>query len=150
MHRNYIPKHKKGGSVSRFDLDRHAPAFPRLYHSETLLSFLSTLCDHELAYCPKSDPHTYALYYYTEPGDHIGYHYDTSYYQGARYTVLFGLVAESSCRLECQLYTKQADREVETLAVDLLPGMLIVFNGDKLYHRVTPLGENEKACRLNF
>ena len=28
--------------------------------------------------CPESDPHSCALYFYTEPGDHIGFHFDTS------------------------------------------------------------------------
>ena len=31
VHRNYLPKHKKGCSVSRFVLDRMAPAFESLY-----------------------------------------------------------------------------------------------------------------------
>jgi hypothetical protein len=46
----------------------------------------------KLSLCPENDPHSCALYYYTEPGDHIGFHYDTSYYKGARYTILMGLV----------------------------------------------------------
>ena len=40
---------------------------------------------------PAQDPHAYALYFYTRPGDHIGWHYDTSYYAGRRYTLLLGL-----------------------------------------------------------
>jgi choline kinase len=36
---------------------------------------------------PSGDPHAYALYFYTEPGDHIGWHYHTSYYAGRRYTL---------------------------------------------------------------
>ena len=44
----------------------------------------------DLHLCPDEDPHACALYFYTEAGDHMGYHYDTSYYTGARYTVLFG------------------------------------------------------------
>ena len=43
--------------------------------------------------CPEADPPSCALYFYTEPGDHIGFHYDTSYYKGTRYTVLVGLLA---------------------------------------------------------
>ena len=27
VHRNFIPGHKKGGSLSRYELDSHAPAF---------------------------------------------------------------------------------------------------------------------------
>jgi hypothetical protein len=90
------------------------------------------------------------LYYYTEPGDHIQYHYDTSYYQGKRYTVLIGLVDRSSSRLEYQLYRDNPQREVETHSLALTPGTLVLFNGDKLYHRVTPLGENEQRIALTL
>lgn len=150
IHRNFIPRHKKGGSISRFDLDREAPLFGALYALPALRSFFETVTGAVLRACPESDPHTYALYYYTEPGDHIGWHYDTSYYRGARYTVLLGLVDESSCRLEYELHAKDPDRPTEAGSVSLDPGMLVVFNGDKLNHRVTPLGEGEKRVALTL
>lgn len=150
VHRNYIPKHKKGGSVSRYVLDEAAPLFRELYTAPALSGLLGEIAGHPLMFCPSDDPHTYALYYYTEPGDHIGYHYDTSYYRGIRYTVLIGLVDNSSCRLECQLYRDDPARETETVSVPLAPGMLVVFNGDKVYHRVTPLGENEERIALTM
>jgi len=150
VHRNFIPKHKKGGSVSRFDLDRTAPRYGELYQAGALMAFMSALCGRELSYCPPGDPHTYALYYYTEPGDHIGYHYDTSYYDGARYTILIGLVAAPSCRLECQLHTKNPAVETSTVSVNLEPGMFVMFNGDKLYHRITPLAADERRVALTL
>ena len=150
VHRNFIPKHKKGGSVSRYDLDITAPLIGELYGCNALRNFFTELSERELNVCPPEDPHTYALYFYTEPGDHIGYHYDTSYYQGQRYTVLIGLVNAPSCKLEYQLHTKNQHRETETHNVDLAPGMLVIFNGDKLYHRITPLANNEQRIALTF
>ena len=150
VHRNFIPKHKKGGSVSRFDLDKRANRFGELYKYQPLNEFFSFLAGKPLLQCPEEDPHTYALYYYTEPGDHIGYHYDTSYYKGARYTVLLGLIDNSSCELECQLYKDDPSKPTETLAVKLSPGKLVFFNGDKLYHRITPLQENEQRIVLTL
>ena len=150
VHRNYIPRHKKGGSISRYDLDRTAPRIAELYSAEVLTEFLQAICGRDLNFCPANDPHTYALYYYTEPGDHISYHYDTSYYQGARYTVLIGLVTAPSCVLEYQLHTRNPKREVETRRVELDQGMLVLFNGDKLYHRITPLAEDERRISLTF
>lgn len=150
VHRNYIPRHKKGGSISRYDLDRAAPFFSELYNATTLTEFLENLCGCKLSVCPPNDPHTYALYYYTEPGDYIGYHYDTSYYQGARYTVLIGLVSAPSCVLEYQLHTKDPEREIATNSVELQPGMLVLFNGEKLHHRITPLDRNEQRIALTF
>lgn len=150
VHRNFIPKHKKGGSVSRFVLDDAAPAFPALYRAPPLLEFLSGLTGAPLQFCPPDDAHTYALYYYTEAGDHIGWHYDTSYYRGSRYTILIGLVDESSCKLEYQLYKDDPARDTREVSVSLVPGMLVVFNGDRLWHRVTPSREGERRVALTL
>ncbi len=150
VHRNYIPRHKKGGSISRYDLDGLAPQFGQLYRSPALLDFFAKITGQPLLLCPGNDPHTYALYYYTEAGDHIGYHYDTSYYRGARYTILLGIVDDSSCRLEYQLYKDDPTRAMREEAMPLAPGSLVIFNGDKLYHRITPLGERERRIALTL
>ena len=150
VHRNFIPRHKKGGSVSRFDLDELAPVFGALYRAPELQSFLNTLCDRELLPCPDGDPHTYALYYYTQPGDHVGFHYDTSYYKGQRYTVLFSLVNDSSCRLEYELFRENNDRKTIRDDTFLAPGAFVFFNGDKLYHRISPCGVDERRVALTF
>lgn len=150
IHRNFIPKHKKGGSISRFTLDEAAPLFRALYRTPAFVDFLGKLVGTRLLFCPPDDAHTYALYYYTEAGDHIGWHYDTSYYRGSRYTILVGLVDESSCKLEYQLFKDDPTRETRHVSVSLKPGMLVVFNGDKLWHRVTPLGEGERRIALTL
>ena len=150
VHRNFIPGHKKGGSISRYELDAHAPAYAAFYRSPTLHGFLEALCGQPLLQCPPDDPHTYALYYYTEAGDHIGYHYDTSYYKGARFTVLLGLVDASSCRLEYELFRDDSTRATLAGSIALAPGTLVVFNGDKLWHRVTPSGPGERRVALTL
>jgi hypothetical protein len=150
INRNYIPKHKKGGSVSYFALAKKAPAILSLYRAPAFIEFLSRLSGTRLLLCPDEDPHACALYFYTEPGDHIGFHYDTSYYKGARYTVLLGLRERSSSRLVCQLYKKDPTRETQELSVATTPGTLVFFNGDKLYHAVTPLGPGEERIVLTM
>lgn len=144
LNRNYIPRHKKGGSVSHFAIADEGPALLAFYRSERFRRFLSGLVRAPLQLCPDEDPHACALYFYTEPGDHMGYHYDTSYYKGARYTVLFGLVQESSSRLLCRLHTRQAERESVDLTVATLPGTMVIFNGDKVYHGVSPSREGDR------
>ena len=150
IHRNFIPKHKKGGSVSRFEIDRVGEYIPIIYHDPVLFGLLNDLVGGDLKECPKVDPHTYALYCYTEMGDHIGYHYDNSYYKGRRYTLLLGLIDNSSSKLECKLYRDNPSRKTQTLALELSPGSLVFFNGDRLYHRVTPLGEGEERIALTM
>ena len=151
VHRNYIPGHKKGGSISAFTLGQKAPVFLRLYTAPAFMDFLSRLVGARIMLCPDSDPHACALYYYTEPGDHIGYHYDTSYYRGARYTVLLGLVQRSeSCRLVAQLFKDDPTRETTEIALTYGPGDLVIFNGNKLWHAVTPLGPGEERVVLTM
>ena len=151
LNRNYIPGHKKGGSVSYYTVRERSPVFLEPYRSQVFMDFLSRLVGARLMLCPENDPHACALYYYTEPGDHIGFHYDTSYYKGARYTVLMGLVDRSpSCRLVCQLYKNDPQRTMKELQLATEPGTVVIFNGDKLWHAVTPLGAGEERAVLTL
>ena len=144
VNRNYIPRHKKGGSVSHFAIADEGPALLALYRSDRFRRFLGGLVCADLQLCPDEDPHACALYFYTEAGDHMGYHYDTSYYKGARYTVLLGLEQESSSRLLCRLHTRQPGRPPVEVAVATDPGTMVVFNGDKVYHGVSPSRKGER------
>jgi hypothetical protein len=150
INRNYIPRHKKGGSVSAFTLGARAPALVALYRSPAFLGFLRRLTGQPLALCPARDPHACALYFYTEPGDHIGFHFDTSYYRGARYTILVGLIERSSSRLVCDPYRKVAGHPPGEVSLATDPGTVVVFNGDNLWHCITPLGEGEERVSLTL
>ncbi|WP_269502483.1 HalD/BesD family halogenase [Burkholderia sp. IMCC1007] len=150
LNRNYLPGHKQGGSVSRHTIDEHAPYIAELYRSKALLGFLEKVTGDKLMLSPDNDPHAYALYYYTKPGDHIGWHYDTSYYDGRRYTLLIGVIDESSCRLDYELHTRNPDVPDEPGSVQIADGGIVLFDGDKLRHRITPLGQNEMRVSLTF
>jgi hypothetical protein len=150
VNRNYLPGHKQGGSVSRHMLDELAPAIAELYRSPELVGFLEGLAGERLQASPADDPHAYALYFYTRPGDHIGWHYDTSYYAGRRYTLLLGVIDRSSCRLDYQLHTREPGVSVIDGSVRIPPGGMVFFDGDKLRHRITPLDRDEMRVSLTF
>ena len=150
INRNYLPGHKKGGSVSRHTIDRCAPAIAALYRSPDLRELLQAACGEALLPCPDDDAHAYALYYYTRPGDHIGWHYDTSYYDGRRYTLLLGVLDESTCRLEYELHTRDEGVAVVAGSIRIPPGGLVFFDGDRLRHRITPSGADERRVSLTF
>jgi hypothetical protein len=150
INRNYLPGHKQGGSVSRYTIDQLVPCIGELYRSPALLGVLEQLAGERLQLSPPDDPHAYALYFYTRPGDHIGWHYDTSYYAGRRYTLLLGVLDQSSCRLDYELHTRENGVPVVPGSVQIPPGGLVFFDGDKLRHRITPLRENEKRVSLTF
>lgn len=150
MNRNYLPGHKQGGSVSRHMIDERIPFIAELYRSPTLIHWLEQCCGERLLPSPPDDPHAYALYFYTRPGDHIGWHYDTSYYEGKRFTLLLGVIDDSSCVLEYRLHTRNPRQADEDGAARLKPGGLIFFDGDKLQHRVTRMGAGEERVSLTF
>ena len=150
VNRNYLPGHKQGGSVGRHVLDERAPFIAELYRSRALIDMLEGIAGERLQLSPPHDPHAYALYFYTRPGDHIGWHYDTSYYAGRRYTVLLGVIDRSSCRLDYELHTRKKGVAIVPGSIQIPPGGLVFFDGDALRHRITPLKEGETRVSLTF
>jgi hypothetical protein len=150
VNRNYLPGHKQGGSVGRHTIDELAPFIAELYRSRGLIDLLEGIAGERLQPSPPDDPHAYALYFYTRPGDHIGWHYDTSYYAGRRYTVLLGVIDESSCRLDYELHTREKGVAVVPGSIQIPPGGLVFFDGDALRHRITPLKEGEMRVSLTL
>ncbi|HEY0800734.1 MAG TPA: hypothetical protein VGD54_07820 [Steroidobacteraceae bacterium] len=150
VNRNYLPRHKQGGSVSRHAIDEHAPVIAELYRSAALLHWLEQLTGERLQLSPPEDPHAYALYFYTRAGDHIGWHYDTSYYAGRCYTLLLGVIDDSSCRLDYELHTREKGVPIVSGSIKIPPGGLAVFDGDALRHRITPSRAGETRVSLTF
>ncbi|MCD6050629.1 MAG: putative 2-oxoglutarate-Fe(II) oxygenase superfamily, partial [Verrucomicrobia bacterium] len=120
IHRNYIPKHKKGGSVSYGQVAEKAPAMTAIYHQPKFIEFLQKLVNEKIKECPASDPHRCALYSYTEE------------------------------RLLCHLHTRNKGHEVEKLELQVKPGTLVIFNGDKVWHSVTPIKANEQRFIISM
>ena len=149
VNRNYLPGHKQGGSVSRHAIDALAPFIAELYRSPALIDWLGRMAGERLQLSPAADAHAYALYFYTRPGDHIGWHYDTSYYAGRRYTVLLGVIDESSCRLDYELHSRDGQTTVPG-SLRIPAGGLVFFDGDQLRHRITPLADGEMRVSLTF
>lgn len=150
VHRVRVPGRKKSGSVSYHVLCRQAPAIVTLYRTPAFIDFLAAVTGRSLMLCPERDPHSCALYVYTEPGDFIRPHYDRSFYEGARFTVLLGLVNRTRSTLACELFRGDEQRAPVELQLATEPGTLVIFNGDKLWHWVTPLGENEERVVLTM
>src|SRR5262249_10051407 len=90
---------------------------------------------------PLHDQSSCSLLYYEKPGDHIGWHYDHNFYRGRHFTVLIPLVNRGNgaggLSAAC-LMAKQSGRDV---VIPTPPNVLIVFEGAKLRHKVTPIAE---------
>lgn len=149
--RKSVPGYKASSSVSYDQIRQSCPGIDQLYRSDAFIRLLSDITTQPLLPCPARDMHAAAIYNYSRPGDAIGYHYDISHYKGVRITVLIGLVNQSESKLVCRLHTKslvhQASDELE-IATD--PGTVVIFNGDRLLHKVTPLGNNQRRMVLSL
>lgn len=151
IHRVKVPRFKKSGSVSRNNIKAHAPGLFEIYQSDAMKRFIEQIVGEPLYRCPEEDPHAVALYNYTEPGDHIGVHYDKSFYKGKRYTVLLGMIQDSvKSKLMCYPGANKLNRKKNPIEVYTHPGTLVIFNGDSLWHEVTPLGQNERRVILTM
>lgn len=148
--RRTIPGFKRSSSVAWPTLRAHAPTVASLFHSPALIRLLEHLTDARLVPAPDWDPHACAVYHYDRAGDGIGYHYDTSWYRGTRYTVLIGLVNRSTAHLSCDLHKREPQRPQRRVDVATEPGTMVLFHGDKLWHRVTPLAEGEVRTVLTL
>jgi hypothetical protein len=148
--RKHVWGYKNSGSISYPALLRETQSIARLYKSPQLIDFFSRLADMPLVTCGDDDPHACAVYQYEQPGDRVGFHYDTSWYAGARFTVLLGLVDAPSVRLHCRVHSRDQHRPTQDLEINTAPGTLVFFNGDKLLHRVTPLGSGERRVVLTM
>lgn len=151
IHRVKVANFKKSGSVSSQNLEKYAPQLFDLYHSPAMKYFVEQIVGESVQRCPADDPHAVALYYYTEPGDHIGVHYDKSFYRGRRYTVLLGLIQDSvASKLVCYPGSNKFNRRKNPMPVYTHPGTLVIFDGDTLWHEVTPLADRERRVILTM
>lgn len=148
--RKRLPGYKRSESLSWLALRERAPTVVELYRSPAFIGLVESLTDASVMTAPDWDPHACAVYHYARPGDGIGFHYDTSWYRGVRYTVLVGLVNDSSARLVCELHTREPQRTRRTLEVRTDPGTVVLFHGDKIWHRVTPVGPGETRTVLTL
>ncbi|MSP59216.1 MAG: 2OG-Fe(II) oxygenase [Myxococcales bacterium] len=149
--RNHVPFVRKGGFVGYQTLQERAPAIVAAYRSAALVSLLSRLVGRPLYLKSESDPHSCVLYYYTKPGDHLGYHYDTcGCERGSSYTALIGLRDRSTQIVDCHLFKENPLRPTLRIPVKTTPGSLVAFNGSTVWHGVTRLGRGEERVVLSL
>jgi hypothetical protein len=126
-------------------LREKTPAMIALYRSSALRGFLEQLVGRPLHLCPENDPHSCALFLYDQPGDHVGFHYDSCHYEkGLVYTVLVGLIDRSSMKLVCRFDGGRKDRPARECDVRTSPGSLVFYNGCNVYHGTSRLGPGEE------
>jgi hypothetical protein len=142
--RSYLPAHKKGGTVAYKTLEHRAPGLVALYRSHGLRKLVADIVKLRIEPTPLHDQSSCSVLFYEKPGDHIGWHYDHNFYKGRHFTVLVPMInrgREPNGLSQARLMVRQnrRDRMIATP-----PNAMIVFEGAKVRHKVTPIGEGER------
>ena len=148
--RSYFPAHKQGGTIAYENLYETAPEIVALYQSDYLRRLCSAVIGEPVLPTPINDQSSCSLLFYARPRDHIGWHYDYNFYQGRHFTVLLPLVnhhLQEDRLSSAQLAIRQNDQEV---TIPTPPNTLIVFEGARVFHKVTRLQENELRIMLSM
>ena len=148
--RSYIPTHKKGGTVAYETLFEVAPAIVALYHSPQMRTLASRIVGETVRPTPIYDQSSLSVLFYEKPGDHIGWHYDHNFYRGRHFTVLLPILNHGSADGGLSHATLKAmigGREVD---IATPPNTLVVFEGARVNHRVTPIVEGERRLVISM
>lgn len=148
--RSFVPIHKQGGTVAYETMISAAPHIVSLYHARALQDLVSRLVGATVQPTPLHDQCSLAVLFYDKPGDHIGWHYDHNFYRGRHFTVLLPVMNEGASDDGLSHATLHAflggiDVEVGTPA-----NMLVVFEGARVCHKVTPIREGERRLVISM
>ncbi len=150
IERGYIPTRRKAGTIAYETLIQTAPVITGLYHSSDLKRFLSRTAKLDLLPTPIQDQNSLSLLIYDRPGDHIGFHHDLNFYRGRHFTVILCLVNEGSGPDGLSHAGFVVNRDGSEQHVRAAPNTLIMFEGSKVYHKVTPIAENERRVVMSM
>ncbi len=148
--RSYIPTHKKGGTVAYESLFETAPAIVALYHSREIQALISRIVGETVKPTPINDQSSLSVLFYEKPGDHIGWHYDHNFYRGRHFTVLLPVINEGRASGGLSHATLKAKIQGVETDVATPPNALIVFEGAKVHHKVTPIVEGERRLVISM
>lgn len=148
--RNYIPTHKKGGTIAYETIIERAPRLAAFYQSRAMTDFVSRIVGVAVKPTPLHDQSSLSVLCYERPGDHIGWHYDYNFYRGRHFTVLLPIINQGSDReglSHARLIARLGHDERD---IPTPPNTLVVFEGAKVLHRVVPIAEGERRLVVSM
>jgi hypothetical protein len=148
--RSFVPAHKQGGTVAYETLIAAAPEIVACYHAAGLRDVISRLVGTPVRPTPIHDQSSLSVLVYNKPGDHIGWHYDHNFYRGRHFTVLLAIhnVGRAAHGLShAVLKARLPGREIE---ISTAANTLVVFEGARVRHQVTPIHDGERRLVLSM
>lgn len=146
--RRWFPGVRRGGAIGYQALQELAPSIVNLYRSPAFVRFVGQIVGRDLLLKSERDGLACAVYWYRRQGDHMRAHFDhCGCSEEASITILCGLVDDCTNHLEYQVKGEHGMLlSPKLLAIE--PGAMLIFNGSRVLHGVTPLGENEERAVL--
>jgi hypothetical protein len=121
-----------------------------LYYSEDLMKEINKIVNVYLQRLSLNDKNSFSLLIYTNKGDYIDWHYDVSNLYGKRYTGLLTLVNKNNITNE--LSQNEFIYKINGIEnkIKLKENSLVLFEGNKILHKSTPINDNEKRILLSM
>jgi len=150
IERSYIPAHKKGGTIAYESIIQVAPDLASFYHAPAMRELVGRIVGLVVQPTPIHDQSSLSVLIYDRPGDHIGWHYDHNFYRGRHFTVLIPIVNSGSATgalSHARLIAKHDDAEID---IETAPNTLVLFEGARVVHKVTPIVAGERRVLLSM
>ena len=148
--RSFVPAHKQGGTVAYETLIAAAPAIVASYHSAGLRDLVSRLVGVPVRPTPIHDQSSLSVLVYNKPGDHIGWHYDHNFYRGRHFTVLLAIHNAGRAAHGLSHAVLEARLPGREIAIGTAANTLVVFEGARVRHKVTPIRDGERRLVLSM
>jgi hypothetical protein len=148
--RTFIPLHKKGATVSYEDIHRHCPSCLAAYHTDAFRNWAAALVGQQVGPAGDHDQSACSILFYDQAGAHINWHYDFNYYKGRQFTALLTLVNRGGEAGFSQSKLQYKDATGASHEVDTAVNSLVLFEGAKVLHRVTPAAEGDFRVVLSM
>tara|TARA_Y100000768_G_scaffold388019_1_gene381516 strand:+ start:2772 stop:3470 length:699 start_codon:yes stop_codon:yes gene_type:complete len=128
-----------------YDISNNCNIFIQKYYNDDFLNYIKSLVNEKNLYFidPIIEPLSFTMQLYTY-NDFMSYHFDTNFSTGSRYTVLIPLYINQYN--ESYLTIKNNKKEEQIIDISL--GNAIVYNGDKVYHKVSKQSKNGQRITL--
>jgi hypothetical protein len=150
VERSYVPAHKRGGTIAYETIIKRASMITSLYHSEALQALISRIVGDKVRPTPLHDQSSLSILVYDRPGDHIGWHYDHNFYRGRHFTLLLPVVnagSGASGRSHARLLARIEGSET---TIEAAPNTLVLFEGAKILHKVSPIIAGERRVVISM
>ena len=128
-----------------FNISNYCSNFITTFYNNDFISKIKNIINEKELYFidPNIEPLSFAIQLYKE-NDFMSYHFDTNFSLGKRYTVLIPLYVNEYNT--SYLTIKDKNKNEKKIIIDF--GEAIVYNGDKVFHKVSK--QEEKGERISL